>query len=245
MRKLLPIIELVIIASLVLLGWQIFSSPSSLLLLVGGVLVYLLVNHRKRRGKLHNNFLQFVGLVLILLALTTQQAFWLVLFLLLLLVVFFLPKGLGQQGHFFWRRKKYKAPQVSPQSEVNRDIKIKRNPWLGDQNIGSEVYQWDDINLKELGGDTIIDLGNTLLPVERENIVILQKGFGKTRILVPFGTGVYLEHSTFLGSLKFSGQEQELKNQSMTMKSPDYLHRERRIRIVSSCLLGNLEVVYV
>lgn len=245
MRKLLPIIELVIIASLVLLGWQVFSSPSSLSLLVGGILVYLLVNHRKRKGKRHNNFLQFVGLILILLALTTQQAFWLVLFLLLLLIVFFLPKGLGQQGHFLWSRKKYKAPQVSPQSEVNRDIKIKRNPWLGDQNIGSEVYQWDDINLKELGGDTIIDLGNTLLPVERENIVILQKGFGKTRILVPFGTGVYLEHSTFLGSLQFSGQEHELKNQSMTMKSPDYPHRERRIRIVSSCLLGNLEVVYV
>ena len=50
-----------------------------------------------------------------------------------------------------------------------------------------------DINIESLGTPL---LGNTLLPKE-DNIIIIRKGFGRTRILVPLGVAILLEHSTF------------------------------------------------
>ncbi|MFD1466330.1 cell wall-active antibiotics response protein LiaF [Lapidilactobacillus mulanensis] len=187
-----------------------------------------------------------MAIFLIILGLASNLAFWWLLFLALLGVVAFLPRLFGESNHFFWQKKKYIAPQIDPsETDDSGDWQISTNQWLGDQTIGNQVYQWHDVNLKELAGDTIIDLGNTLLPVDRENIVILQKGFGNTRILVPFGTGIYLEHATFMGEVKFSDQRHQLKNQSIQIKTPDYQTSERRIRVVTSILVGNLEVVYV
>lgn len=247
MRKMLPFLGIVIAASFILLGWQIFSNPSSLIFLIMGILIALWINKRRQKNKTNNSFLMFSAIFLIVLGLASNQAFWWLMFLLLLFVVIFLPEIFGESGHLFWRKKKYCAPQVDPDNaeSSNDDWSISTNKWFGDQNLGNQVYQWHDINLKELAGDTIIDLGNTLLPADRENIVILQKGLGNTRILVPFGTGVYLEHSTFMGEVKFSDQHYQLKNQSLQVKTPEYLDSQRRIRIVTSQLAGDLEVVFV
>ncbi|MCH4058162.1 MAG: cell wall-active antibiotics response protein LiaF [Lactobacillaceae bacterium] len=245
MRKFLPFFGIVLIGCLILLGWQVFSTPAALIFLILGILMLLLQNRRRQQGKRVSNFIKLVAIIAIVISLASQGSFWLFLFVILLGLVLLVPTSLGQGGHFFWQKKKYLAPQVTTDAENNQHCQVEKNQWWGDQTIGNQVYQWQDINLKELGGDTIIDLGNTLLPVDRENVVILQKGFGDTRILVPFGTGVYLEHATFLGEVRISGQRYELKNQTFSLKSPEYLKSERRIRIVTSCLLGDLEVVYV
>ncbi|WP_125767032.1 cell wall-active antibiotics response protein LiaF [Lapidilactobacillus wuchangensis] len=245
MRKFLPFFGIVLIGCLILLGWQVFSTPAALIFFILGILMLLLQNRRHQQGRKVSNFMRLVAVLAIVISLASQGSFWLFLFVVLLGLVLFAPTSIGHGGHFFWQKKKYLAPQVTTAAENNLNVQVEKNQWWGDQTIGNQVYQWQDINLKELGGDTIIDLGNTLLPVDRENVVILQKGFGDTRILVPFGTGVYLEHATFLGEVRISGQRHELKNQTFRLKSPEYLKSERRIRIVTSCLLGDLEVVYV
>ncbi|KRM79660.1 hypothetical protein FC84_GL000964 [Lapidilactobacillus dextrinicus DSM 20335] len=247
MRKMLPFLGIVIAASLILLGWQIFSTPSALIFLISGILICLLINKRRQKNKRNSTFLTFLAVFLIVLGLASNQAFWWLMFLLLLFVGIFMPEIFGESGHFFWRKKKYFAPQINPddQAKKQEDWSISTNKWFGDQNLGNQIYQWHDINLKELAGDTIIDLGNTLLPADRENIVILQKGLGNTRILVPFGTGIYLEHSTFMGEVTFADQRHQLKNQSLQIKTPDYQNSQRRIRIVTSQLAGDLEVVFV
>lgn len=245
MRKFLPFFGIVLVGCLVLLGWQVFSTPAALVFLILGVLVLLLQNRRRQTGKQSSHVVRLIAILAIIISLASQGSFWLFFFLVVLGVALFAPRSLGHNGHFFWQKKKYLAPQVTTESSTDDHAQVSKNQWWGDQNIGNQVYQWQDINLKELGGDTIIDLGNTLLPVNRENVVILQKGFGDTRILVPFGTGVHLEHSTLLGEVRISGQRHELKNQTFQLKSAGYDQSERRIRIVTSCLLGDLEVVYV
>lgn len=247
MRKVLPFLGVVIAASLILLGWQIFSTPSTLVCLVMGTLICLLINKRRQKNKTNNTFLTFVAVFLILWGFASLQAFWWLIFVLLLFVVIFMPEVFGEAGHFFWRKKKYCAPQINPDTadQENDDWSLSSNKWFGDQNLGSQIYRWHDVNIKELAGDTIIDLGNTLLPADRENIVMIQKGFGKTRVLVPFGTGIYLEHSTFVGDVTFSDQHHQLKNQSLSIKTPGYDQSQRRIRLVTSQLVGDLEVVFV
>ena len=46
---------------------------------------------------------------------------------------------------------------------------------FANERIGNNIYEWDDINIDLISGDTIIDLGNTLLPKE-DNIIIIRKG---------------------------------------------------------------------
>lgn len=246
MQKMLAFFSIIVAASFIFLGWQVFSTPSSLVLVIISILVLLLINKRRQQHKKNNTMILFLAIFLMIVGLASNEAFWLLMFLLLIGAIVFLPRLFGEGNHFFWQRKKYVAPQIDSNPEAETDEwQMTTNQWLGDQTIGNQVYQWHDVNLKELAGDTIIDLGNTLLPVNRENVVILQKGFGNTRILVPFGTGVYLEHATFMGDVKFSDQRHPLKNQTLQIKTPDYQKSERRIRIVTSILVGDLEVVYV
>ena len=248
MRKFLPFMGVILVATLIMLGWQIFSTPQSIVFLTIGIILALIVNRRRKKGKEHNSVLKVIAGISIVVSVASHQSFWLLLFLTLIFLMLLFPTVLGKPDRFFWRKKKYTAPQVDPDVDgavLDHEWQMTTNRWWGDQNIGKQVYQWHDINLKELGGDTIIDLGNTLLPTDRENVVIIQKGFGNTRVLVPFGTAVYLEHSVFVGDVKFSDQIHQSKNQTLRVKTPDYQESERRIRIVTSCLIGDLEVVYV
>ena len=128
-------------------------------------------------------------------------------------------------------------------SEPKSGKKFKR-PWIGNQRFGNDTYEWNDINLSVISGDTIIDLGNTLLPKE-DNVVIVRKGFGRTRILVPTGIGVMLEHSTMIGVVKFEMEHFQLKNESVKLYSNDYDSAARRLKIVTNTLFGDIEVIRV
>ncbi|MBC8845073.1 hypothetical protein IAI16_34355, partial [Escherichia coli] len=63
-----------------------------------------------------------------------------------------------------------RAPQLlmlktrEPDSKIDRTDKFIRNQWFGNQRILDVVYEWDDINIQTGIGDTILDLGNTVLP---------------------------------------------------------------------------------
>ena len=116
--------------------------------------------------------------------------------------------------------------------------------WFANERIGNNIYEWDDINIDLISGDTIIDLGNTLLPKE-DNIIIIRKGFGRTRILVPLGVAILLEHSTFYGTVRFEEEKYQLKNESLKIYSNDYDTNLRRLKIMTNTLVGDVEVIRV
>ncbi len=74
---------------------------------------------------------------------------------------------------------------------------------------------------------------------------MIRKGFGKTRILVPIGVGVAVEHATFYGRLHFENADSMLHSQSVTMYSQDYDDAPRRIHIITNVVVGDLEVLAV
>ncbi len=105
-------------------------------------------------------------------------------------------------------------------------------------------FEWDDINFAVAAGDTIIDLGSTILP-KNDNHIVIRKGFGKTRILVPVGTGVYLDHSAMLGSVTIDNQHYNLKNESIQLYSTNYDEESRHLKIITNVMIGDLEVILV
>ena len=42
--------------------------------------------------------------------------------------------------------------------EPSDRFETQRQEWIGVQKIGKDTFEWDDINISQLMGDTIIDL---------------------------------------------------------------------------------------
>lgn len=228
---------------LLLAMWQFISNPSLLIgVIIGAVLIITCL--RKKERSRFQNFLLIVGLIFFLVSVMNSPAIWIML---VFAVVFIGLKGVEITGIEFgknalWRQKQIKMVETEEPREHGGQRK--RHAWFGNERLGSEIYEWDDINLDILVGDTIIDLGNTLLPKE-DSIVIVRKGIGKTRILVPVGVGISLDHSTLLGHVIFEEEKQQLKNEQVKFYSADYDSSTRRLKLITNTLVGDLEVIRV
>lgn len=222
-------------------GYQLVTTPPAIIGLIIGI--GLLVWNSKR--KKDRPIMLIVGIVMISISVMINPAIW----IMLAIAVLFIGVG-GAMGDphnnlaraMPWMHKQfYTVNTVEPMEKGGTRT---RRPWFGDFTIGQAPFEWDDINLCVAAGDTIIDLGNTLLP-ERDNVVVVRKGFGKTRILVPIGVGVSINHSALYGQLHFNQTELTVHNETITQYSEGYADAPRRIRLVTSTLIGDVEVLTI
>lgn len=223
--------------------WQIVHSPGLAVLLVLGIILTSYAAKKVPR-KNFNNFLMVVGIIFILIGLLNSPAIWIML---LFAILFIGLKGVEIAGVDFSQRAPWRKKQMIIVETTNVEPKNGRRfkrPWFANERIGTNVYEWDDININLLSGDTIIDLGNTLLPKD-DNIIIIRKGFGKTRILIPLGVAVVLEHSTLYGNVTFEDEKYQLKNETLKLFSNEFDTNNRRLKIITNSLVGDVEVIRV
>lgn len=224
--------------------YQIITTPELLITLVIGIFLIYHVLKKKRKRSGFNNFELVLGVTLILIGLLSNSALWVML---VIAILFIGLKGIEISGvditrNSFWRKKQMimvKTAETSPHAGEKQ-----KQQWFGNQRIGSEVYEWDDININLMAGDTIIDLGNTLLPKDN-SVVIIRKGFGRTRILVPAGVGIELQHSTLFGDVHFDDTDSSLKNETIRMYSDDYDENPRKLKLLTNTLVGDVEVIRI
>ena len=75
-----------------------------------------------------------------------------------------------------------------------------RNQWIGTRmEPVSDRYDFDDINIIRFFGTDVIDLTQVIVS-GRDNVVILQKLYGPTTILVPIDVSVKLNISAIYSS---------------------------------------------
>ncbi|TLG80233.1 cell wall-active antibiotics response protein LiaF [Vagococcus zengguangii] len=227
--------------------YKVVNETQALIFLIFGVINIVIALKRQRRSSF-NLFQLIMGAVVVMMSLLTSgPVIW---FMLVFAILFFGLVGVETSGlsvleHLDlvpWKDKQMiNVESVEP--ELKNGKRFKRQ-LFGNQRIGSTVYEWDDINLSVFSGDTIIDLGNTILPKE-DNVIIIRKGFGRTRIIVPMGVGVMVEHATVSGKLVFDEQSYAMKNEAIKIFSHDYDENVRRVKIVTNTLLGDVEVVRI
>lgn len=210
---------------------------------IGCWLIFLGRNQQKRNKKTS----LVIGIFLTLFALMSIGGFW---YMLIVAVVFFYMnygKVFPKMDSFNFQQAPWNEKEIvvveTTDSLPKNAKRFKRN-WLGNERIGTSIYEWDDINFSIFMGDTIIDLGNTLLPKE-DSYIVIRKGFGKTRILVPTGIGVMIEHSAVKGKIAFEEQYYVLENESIKMYSKQYEDQARTLKIVTNVLVGDLEVIAI
>ena len=225
--------------------YKIVNETQALVFLIFGAINIIFALKRQHKSSF-TQFQLILGIVILLMSLLTSgPAVWFMLVFAILFIglVGIESSGLSVLDHLNltpWQDKQFKSIEsVSPSAKNGKKFK---QVLFGNKRIGSSVYEWDDINFIIASGDTVIDLGNTLLPNE-DNVIMIRKGFGRTRIIVPMGVGVMIEHATVSGKLIYNEQTYSLKNEGMKLFSKDYDETNRRIKIVTSTVLGDLEVV--
>lgn len=243
------IIEAIIFGTFI---WQMITIPANLVFIIAGILLLVWANKRRSKGKIGvwTTLLTMVGCVAVTVPLLINFSLW----LMIIVAVVFLALNHSRMGQFSsrnmnqlfdnapWRKKKF-IPVNTTEPTVKKTT-VKRHSWFGHQTIGNNIFEWDDINFAVAAGDTIIDLGSTILP-KNDNHIVIRKGFGKTRILVPVGTGVYLDHSAMLGSVTIDNQHYNLKNESIQLYSTNYDEESRHLKIITNVMIGDLEVILV
>lgn len=120
-----------------------------------------------------------------------------------------------------------------------------KNQWFGNQETNQDTYGFEDINIIRLFGNDVIDLDEQALS-GRDNIVVIRKTFGRTKVIVPIDVEVSLAASSLYGRVQFLGLSYwDLRNESFAIATPDYVQSHRRVKLVVNCLFGDVEVVRV
>jgi len=164
--------------------------------------------------------------------------------ILVAVVYFMFMKNIVLQNLFFRKKQNLDFMMLKTTDPQKKSSRYARYGWLGQNNIGQETYEWDDINLFMVTGDTIIDLKETILPME-DSVITLQILFGRARIIVPSDIGIHIIHHTLLGKLHFNEDRYKLRNETIDMYSENYDEAIHHLKIVTNIGFGEIEVIRI
>lgn len=156
----------------------------------------------------------------------------------LLLVVYMLI-------NFFSRYEKRNQYTHIVFQDHSLQVQKDKNRWFGNHDHSQDHFGFEDINIVRLFGNDVVDLDKTVL-VGRDNIVVIRKTFGRTKIIVPIDVEVSLSVSSVYGRSSFLGDSYwDLRNESIVVSSPDYRDSHKRVKVVVNNILGDVEVIRV
>lgn len=134
---------------------------------------------------------------------------------------------------------------VEPQSQSETIMTSKplfENVLIGQQITPNHVYEWNDVNILAFIGDTMIDLSYTVFP-KGETVIFIRNLIGNIRILIPYEMEVSLNHSVMVGSTDlFDFHDVKKFNQVYHAKTPGYDQADQKVKILTSLIVGNIEV---
>lgn len=233
----------IFIFSMFVLYEFIQSIGSSLLFLSGLILLVL----GRKLLKQAQKECYIIGGVMIALALLQTISAWIVLVLMIIIIA-------GKNPSLFnVVRESLKRDQTTADSQFisvkldqqrERPIKRIRKNWFGEEKNDDDIYEWEDINYTKVAGTSVIDLGNTIVP-KGDNTVLIRKGFGNVKILVPEEVAVSLDISVFLGRVCIGEDELTLNNEVIKYRADRYDHASRRLKVVTNVLVGQVEVLFI
>lgn len=196
------------------------------------ILVLILIALRFYNQDQRHNFLLTIGLVLLFLILMLNPYIIMAIVLGVVYVVI---------NHFSQVKKKNRYALIRFREE---DLKAKpiRSQWIGSHTHDSDFYAFDDINIIRLTGSDTIDLSRVIV-TGKNNVVIIRKIYGPTKILVPIDVSVKLETAAIYGSVRyFDFEEYDLRNESLKLWHEDE-EALKVVKIIVSTLAGDIEVV--
>ncbi|BDR58478.1 cell wall-active antibiotics response protein LiaF [Xylocopilactobacillus apicola] len=105
----------------------------------------------------------------------------------------------------------------------------------------NQPFYWDDLNLLFFKGNYLLDLGDTILPSQA--VMVVRCFWGKVRIIVPIGVGVFVDFAAYRGNFIFEEKQIVLKNERVRYKKPKSDEFPQRINIYLNSFISTLEIV--
>jgi predicted membrane protein len=226
--------------------YEIFNNQFSFFMLVIGVLM-IFVN--KRVSKEKSNTVLFIGIISILLAILSSRIVLAVIIIGAILFIGNHPE-LFQTVREGWTNRKNKKDNndfivVQFDEENEAPARMQTNRWFGnDEDTTEEVFSWEDINFTKIAGNTVFDLGNTILPKE-QNIILIRVGIGDTKIILPEEAAISLDVSMLNGQLIIGQEEISMNNETFKWQSERYNQSARKVKLVANVFVGKVEVVFL
>ncbi|MGE8206733.1 cell wall-active antibiotics response protein LiaF [Heyndrickxia sp. NPDC080065] len=227
----------IILVAVVGILFEISFNPESLIFLgIAALLIYL---GKKKSTRSSGIILFIVGISIAVIIIISTVFFKLILFSILIYLL-------------MQYKKKKRKPKIitvetiepSSHSKVNRKQPYIKNKFFGSQRFEDNIYEWDDINIQCGLGNTVIDLSMTMLPVG-ESTVVIRGLAGNIQLLIPYDVAISVNHSSITGNVNIYGQEENVFNQNTIYYSDNYEESSRKIKIITSLPIGNLEVKHV
>ena len=144
-------------------------------------------------------------------------------------------------NHFAQVKKKNRYALLTLQEE-GLDVTKKPHQWIGnDEHVETDTYAFDDINVISLSGSDVINLSQVIVS-EQNNVVMIRKVYGPTKILVPVDVSVSLDVSSIYGYVRFfDAPEYDLRNEEIRLS--DHIDgRTKSVKIIINVIAGLVEV---
>lgn len=241
-RRWLAILIMILI---LLFAIELFSSRTSFILIILGILLIALhdrVSSRRPEIPL------VIGGVSLLFGLLSTKMIWILIILVLVIFVSQNPELLsilkeGLQKKASWKNDEFVLVRFREGRESL--AKVQKHRWFGDDRLTQEkIYAWEDVNYTKIYGNSVIDLSNTVLP-KGENIVIIRQGIGTVKILVPKEVTISLNVSSLMGKLSVGEDELFLRNESVIWQSEKFQPTSRKIKLAINILFGQVQVIFL
>ena len=229
---------LVLIGILVLLVEVTFFNQGLIFsLFVSGAMIYF---GRKLYRRTTGKILFWLGAFSLVSSVIGMMTFR--LFLLAILIYFIMQFAQSKKKPEVIRPSFEEPAPISSETTMIEQSSLFKNSLFGNQSTPQHVYEWDDVNIMTGVGDTVIDLSNTVLP-NGETVIFIRNIVGNIKIFIPYDTEVSLRHSALAGSAQvLDYQKNRSFNQMLAVKTPGYDQAEQRIKILTSMMIGDIEV---
>lgn len=206
------------------------NNVTAFVLIVTLILMAILFYNRDSKG----SFLLTVGSLFLFLILMLNPF---MIAAILLAVVYTIINHFSEVKH----RNRYAVIEFEKE---HLRVSPKPNQWIGvSRHISRDFYTFDDINIIRLSGSDTIDLSKVIVS-GKDNVVIIRKIYGPTKVIVPRDVAVKLDVSAIYASVAYLDYpEYDLRNQSIKMEEEhdDFL---RSVKIVINIIAGTVEVTH-
>ena len=116
-----------------------------------------------------------------------------------------------------------------------------KNKLVGEYRNFQQHYACDDINIQTGFGDVQIDLSDTIIP-QGETVILIRGMVGNIHLDIPSDIGISIQMSLLCGKINLLKDSKTAFNVTQKYQSVDYKNTSRKIKIVITLLVGDIEV---
>lgn len=119
-----------------------------------------------------------------------------------------------------------------------------RSTLIGDFHLTSGRFELTNLHVWHGVGDVVIDLSRALMP-EEETFLVVNGWVGDVTIYVPVDLPVAVNAEVSIGDMEVFGHRQGGLNRQVMMRSENYESASRKVKLIVSLIIGDIDVKYI